>query len=59
MTKNIKPPGVGVAIKGLGKASNLLNLSQRDLLSAKFERDRLLLGVKDIRLQNMKKKLKD
>ena len=59
MTKNIKPPGVGIAIRGVGKASNLLRLSQHDLLSAKFERDRLLLGVKDIRLQNMKKKLKD
>ena len=58
MTTNIKPPGVGVAIKGLGKASNLLSLSQHDLLSAKFERDRVLLGVKDIRLQNIKKKLK-
>ena len=59
MTEKMKPPGVGVAIKGLGKASNLLRLSQHDLLSAKFERDRLLLGVKDIRLQNMKKKLKE
>ena len=58
MTKTIKPPGVGVAIKGLGKASNLLSLSQHDLLSAKFERDRVLLNIKDIRLQNMKKKLK-
>ncbi len=59
MTKTIKPPGIGIASRGVGKASNLLRLSQHDLLSAKFERDRLLLGVKDIRLQNMKKKLKD
>ena len=58
MTKTIKPPGVGIAIRGVGKASNLLSLSQRDLLSAKFERDRILLNIKDIRLQNMKKKLK-
>ena len=58
MTKTIKPPGVGIAIRGVGKASNLLSLSQRDLLSAKFERDRVLLNIKDIRLQNMKKKLK-
>ncbi len=58
MTEKIKPPGVGLAIKGVGKASNLLRLSQHDLLSAKFERDRVLLNVKNIRLQNMKKKLK-
>ena len=58
MTEKIKPPGVGLAIKGVGKASNLLSLSQHDLLSAKFERDRVLLNVKNIRLQNMKKKLK-
>ena len=58
MTEKIKPPGVGVAIKGVGKASNLLSLSQHDLLSAKFERDRVLLNIKDIRLQNMKKKIK-
>jgi len=54
----IKPPGVGLAIKGIGKASNLLTLSQHDLLSAKFERDRVLLNIKDIRLKNMKKKIK-
>ena len=54
----MKPPGVGVAIKGVGKASNLLTLSQHDLLSSKFERDRVLLNIKDIRLQNMKKKIK-
>jgi len=58
MTEKIKPPGVGLAIKGVGKASNLLTLSQHDLLSAKFERDRVLLNIKDIRLKNMKKKLK-
>ena len=58
MTEKIKPPGVGLAIKGVGRASNLLKLSQHDLLSAKFERDRVLLNVKNIRLQNMKKKLK-
>jgi hypothetical protein len=58
MTEKIKPPGVGLAIKGIGKASNLLTLSQHDLLSAKFERDRVLLNIKDIRLKNMKKKLK-
>ena len=58
MTEKIKPPGVGLAIKGIGKASNLLTLSQHDLLSAKFERDRVLLNIKDIRLQNMKKKIK-
>ena len=58
MTDKIKPPGVGLAIKGIGKASNLLTLSQHDLLSAKFERDRVLLNIKDIRLQNMKKKIK-
>ena len=58
MTEKIKPPGVGLAIKGIGKASNLLTLSQHDLLSAKFERDRVLLNIKDIRLQNIKKKLK-
>ncbi len=58
MTEKIKPPGVGLAIKGIGKASNLLSLSQHDLLSAKFERDRVLLNIKDIRLKNMKKKLK-
>jgi|TARA_R110001583_G_scaffold19351_3_gene75766 hypothetical protein len=58
MTDKIKPPGVGLAIKGIGKASNLLTLSQHDLLSAKFERDRVLLNIKDIRLKNMKKKLK-
>ena len=58
MKDKLKPPGIGVAIKGVGKASNLLSLSQRDLLSAKFERDRVLLNIKDIRLQNMKKKLK-
>ncbi len=58
MTDKIKPPGVGLAIKGVGKASNLLSLSQHDLLSAKFERDRVLLNIKDIRLQNIKKKLK-
>ncbi|MDB9844591.1 hypothetical protein OAC44_00610 [bacterium] len=58
MTQKIKPPGVGLAIKGIGKASNLLTLSQHDLLSAKFERDRVLLNIKDIRLKNMKKKLK-
>jgi|TARA_R100001443_G_scaffold10303_1_gene19803 hypothetical protein len=58
MTEKMKPPGVGVAIKGVGKASNLLTLSQHDLLSAKFERDRVLLNIKDIRLQNMKKKIK-
>ena len=39
MVRKIKPPGVGLAIKGIGKASNLLSLSQRDLLSTKFERD--------------------
>jgi hypothetical protein len=59
MNDKIKPAGVGVAIKGLGKASNLLSLSQHDLLSAKFERDRVLLNVKNIRLQNMKKKIKE
>jgi len=58
MTQKIKPPGVGLAIKGIGKASNLLTLSQHDLLSAKFERDRVLLNIKDIRLKNMKKKIK-
>lgn len=58
MTEKIKPPGVGLAIKGVGKASNLLTLSQHDLLSAKFERDRVLLNIKDIRLKNMKKKIK-
>jgi|TARA_R100001015_G_C4584318_1_gene140408 hypothetical protein len=58
MTDKLKPPGVGLAIKGVGRASNLLKLSQHDLLSAKFERDRVLLNVKNIRLQNMKKKLK-
>jgi len=58
MTEKIKPPGVGLAIKGIGKASNLLTLSQHDLLSAKFERDRVLLNIKDIRLKNMKKKIK-
>ena len=58
MKDKLKPPGIGVAIKGVGKASNLLSLSQHDLLSAKFERDRVLLNIKDIRLQNMKKKLK-
>ena len=58
MTDKIKPPGVGLAIKGIGRASNLLTLSQHDLLSAKFERDRVLLNIKDIRLKNMKKKLK-
>jgi|TARA_R110000824_G_scaffold169307_2_gene346428 hypothetical protein len=58
MTEKIKPPGVGLAIKGIGRASNLLTLSQHDLLSAKFERDRVLLNIKDIRLKNMKKKLK-
>ena len=58
MTDKIKPPGVGLAIKGIGKASNLLTLSQHDLLSAKFERDRVLLNIKDIRLKNMKKKIK-
>lgn len=58
MNDKLKPPGIGVAIKGVGKASNLLSLSQHDLLSAKFERDRVLLNIKDIRLQNMKKKLK-
>ena len=58
MTEKMKPPGVGVAIKGVGKASNLLTLSQHDLLSAKFERDRVLLNIKDIRLKNMKKKIK-
>ncbi len=58
MTEKIKPPGVGLAIKGIGKASNLLSLSQHDLLSAKFERDRVLLNIKDIRLKNMKKKIK-
>ena len=58
MTQKIKPPGVGLAIKGIGRASNLLTLSQHDLLSAKFERDRVLLNIKDIRLKNMKKKLK-
>ncbi len=58
MAEKIKPPGVGLAIKGIGKASNLLSLSQHDLLSAKFERDRVLLNIKDIRLKNMKKKIK-
>ena len=58
MTEKIKPPGVGLAIKGVGKASNLLTLSQHDLLSAKFERDRVLLNIKDIRLKNMRKKIK-
>ena len=58
MTQKIKPPGVGLAIKGVGKASNLLSLSQHDLLSAKFERDRVLLNIKDIRLKNMKNKIK-
>ena len=58
MTEKIKPPGVGLAIKGVGKASNLLTLSQHDLLSAKFERDRVLLNIKDIRLKNMKKKIR-
>jgi|TARA_R100001460_G_scaffold73719_1_gene114607 hypothetical protein len=58
MTEKIKPPGVGLAIKGVGRASNLLTLSQHDLLSAKFERDRVLLNIKDIRLKNMKKKIK-
>lgn len=58
MTDKLKPPGVGLAIKGIGKASNLLTLSQHDLLSAKFERDRVLLNIKDIRLKNMKKKIK-
>jgi hypothetical protein len=58
MTQKIKPPGVGLAIKGVGKASNLLTLSQHDLLSAKFERDRVLLNIKDIRLKNMKNKIK-
>jgi len=58
MTDKLKPPGVGLAIKGVGKASNLLTLSQHDLLSAKFERDRVLLNIKDIRLKNMKKKIK-
>jgi|TARA_R100000995_G_scaffold52485_1_gene25487 hypothetical protein len=58
MTDKIKPPGAGIAIKGIGKASNLLTLSQHDLLSAKFERDRVLLNIKDIRLKNMKKKIK-
>ena len=58
MTEKIKPPGVGLAIKGIGKASNLLTLSQHDLLSAKFERDRVLLNIKDIRVKNMKKNLK-
>ena len=58
MTEKIKPPGVGLAIKGIGKASNLLSLSQHDLLSAKFERDRVLLNIKDIRLKNMKKKIR-
>ena len=58
MTDKLKPPGVGLSIKGVGRASNLLKLSQHDLLSAKFERDRVLLNVKNIRLQNMKKKLK-
>ena len=58
MTDKLKPPGVGLAIKGVGRASNLLTLSQHDLLSAKFERDRVLLNIKDIRLKNMKKKIK-
>ena len=58
MTEKSKPPGVGLAIKGVGIASNLLTLSQHDLLSAKFERDRVLLNIKDIRLKNMKKKIK-
>jgi len=58
MKDKLKPPGIGVAIKGVGKASNLLSLSQHDLLSAKFERDRVLLNIKDIRLKNMKKKIK-
>ena len=58
VTRKIKPPGTGIAIKGVGNASNLLSQTPLDLLTQKMERDRVLLEVRDIRLKNVKKQLK-
>ena len=58
VTRKIKPPGSGVAIKGVDSASNLLSQTPLDLLTQKMERDRVLLEVRDVRLQNIKKQLK-
>jgi hypothetical protein len=56
-----KPKGVGKAFKGLGivLGSDLYKRDPLDLLAQKSERDRSLLKVKEIRLDNMKKQIKD
>ena len=58
MVNKIKPPGTGIAIKGLGNASDLLSQTPLDLLTQKMERDRVLLEVQDTRLKNIKKEIK-
>jgi hypothetical protein len=58
MVRKIKPPGTGIAIKGVGKASDLLSQTPLDLLTQKMERDRILLEIQDTRLKNMKKEIK-
>ena len=58
MVRKIKPPGTGIAIKGVGSASNLLSQTPLDLLTQKMERDRVLLEVQDTRLKNIKKEIK-
>ena len=49
MVDKIKPRGSGIAIKGLGKASDLLSQTPLDLLTQKMERDRILLEIQDTR----------
>ena len=58
MVNKINRGGAGLAIKGLGKASDLLSQTPLDLLTQKMERDRVLLEVQDTRLKNVKKEIK-
>ena len=61
MSNMNKPKGVGKAFKGLGivLGSDLYKRDPLDLLAQKSELDRSLLKVKEIRLDNMKKQIKN